>query len=112
MGVTRGVTWMTPGLVTGMSLGADEGASDTDVPRGCAYLVIVRCRVLRDIKRFAFWRCQNKARVVLGLHPRMPEKPVVVRTMSALGIANVCYSDQPMRGKLLNKPRHVPPRAM
>ena len=30
MGVTRGVTWMSPGLVTGMSL----GAGDPDVTRG------------------------------------------------------------------------------
>ena len=30
MGVTRGVTWMSPGLVTGMSL----GAGDCDVTRG------------------------------------------------------------------------------
>jgi hypothetical protein len=32
--------------------------------------------------------------------------------MAALGIPNVCYGNQAMRGKFLNKPHHVPAGAM
>ena len=35
----------------------------------------------------------RKLRIALGLHPRMPEKPIVVRARAALGIANVCYGN-------------------
>jgi hypothetical protein len=42
----------------------------------------------------------------------MPEKAIVVRTTTALGIANVCYGNEPMRGQFLNKPDHMAARAM
>ena len=32
--------------------------------------------------------------------------------MAALGIANVCYANQPMRGEFLNKPDHMAPGTM
>jgi len=47
-----------------------------------------------------------------GLHPRMPEKAVVICKMAALRIVDVCYGNEPMRGKLLNKPNHVAAGAM
>ena len=37
----------------------------------------------------------------------MPEKAVVIRTMAALGIADVCYGNQPTRGEFLNESDHV-----
>ena len=42
-----------------------------------------------------FLRFENKARVALVLHPRMPEKTIIVRAMTALGIADVCYGNEP-----------------
>ena len=57
-------------------------------------------------------RCQNEAGVNLGLHPGMPEKAVVICTMTALGIANVCYGNEPVRGQFLNKPDHMAAGAM
>src|SRR4029077_17056443 len=67
---------------------------------------------LRGIEGFAFWRCQNEASVALGLHPGMPEKTVVIRTIAALGIADVRYGNEPMRGQFLNEPDHMAARAM
>jgi hypothetical protein len=117
MGVTRGVTWMSPGLVTGMS----PGAGDRDVARGLVTQMspgVVYAWQLFGVDssekptgslstvsstNFAF---------ALGLHPMMPEEAVVICTMAALRVVDVRYGNEPMRGKLLNKPNHVTAGAM
>jgi hypothetical protein len=58
-----------------------------DVTRGLACFAVVRR------ERFVFWRLENKARVALVLHPRMPKRAIIVRTMTALGIADACYGN-------------------
>jgi hypothetical protein len=116
MCVTRVVTAMSSGLVTDMSL----GAGDRDVTRGLVTPMSpgvasgweLSGDSPKSIERLAFWGCQDKARVALVLHPRMPEKAVVVCTMAALGIAEVCYGNEPVSGKLPNKPHYVPAGAM
>src|SRR6476620_9334561 len=42
----------------------------------------------------------------------MPEKTGVIRTIAALGIADVRYGNEPMRGQFLNEPDHMAARAM
>ena len=81
------------------------------VTRELAWLAIVR-RFARSLEGLAFWRFENKAFVALVLHPRMPKKAIIVRTMTALGTADVRYGNEPMLGKLLNEPHHVPARAV
>ena len=131
MGDTSRATGISPGLVSDKS----PGAGGSDVNRGLAFFGMVR-RFRQGLERFAFRRRQNEPRIALVLHPayspytvaefaltlvmalnrrihpRMPKKAVVVRTMSALGTADVCYGNEPMRRQLLNKPRHVPASAM
>jgi hypothetical protein len=63
-----------------------------DVTRGLACFAVVR-RFRRSLERFVFWRLENKARVALVLHPRMPKRAIIVRTMTALGIADACYGN-------------------
>ena len=89
-------------VTRGWWLRCHQGASDTNVTRGPSR------RFPRSIDRFAFRRFQNKAPVEFVLHPGMPEKAVVVCTVTACGIADVCYGNEPMRGKLLNKAHYVP----
>jgi hypothetical protein len=99
------VTRASDGYVT-------RGAGDTDVTTGCACLAIVRRRFFRKVDRLAVYSFQHKFRVALGLHPRMAEEAVVICTMAALRVVDVRYGNEPMRGKLLNKPNHVTPGAM
>ena len=62
-------------------------------------MAIVQLCGFGSIERLVFRRRDNETRVALGLHPRMPEKTVVVRAIAAPGIANVCYGNQAMRRK-------------